>query len=176
MRSIRPHLLVIHTNWACSGWTDVIIHPHFIHAWRFPPSRCLHAGFKASPSRESERDRQTSYNSPSLHRHRPIYLLPNRFGSRVPHTFSISNLILYHRSYSAVASSSPHLHSLPRFLPSFLPSKGVGGSRPPFWTKIKIKIRCGYGCSLLALGACIRWLFHLVSSTVSLIPSHLLLP
>jgi hypothetical protein len=29
---------------------------------------------------------------------------------------------------------------------------------------------------LPALGACIRWFFHLVSSTVSLIPSHFLLP
>ena len=153
-----------------------LIHPHFIHAWRSPPSRCLHAGFKASPSRESERDRQTSYNSPSLHRRRPIYLLPNRFASRVPHTFSISNLILYHRSYSAVPSSSPHLYSLPLFLPSFPAAKGVGGSRPPFWIKMKIKIRCGYGCSLPAPGACKRWFFHLVSSTVSLIPSHFLLP
>ena len=102
-----------------------LIHPHFIHAWRFPPSRCLHAGFKASPSRESERDRQTSYNSPSRHRRRPIYLLPNRFASRVPHTFfcfkfdPVSSVVL---CSALVISTSVLPSSFPSFLPS-LPLK-----------------------------------------------------
>ena len=172
MRNIHPHQL----GFRCMDILNSSIHTSSMRdaplrrVASTPVSKLLHHGRAKEIAKQVTIHHHSIAVVPSI-----SFPIASRPESRTPFLFQIWSCII-----GRTLQCPRHLHICTPFLFSFLPSfpaaKGVGGSRPPFWTKIKIKIRCGYGCSLPAPGACMRWFFHLVSSTVSLIPSHFLLP